>query len=252
MALNLRVASPCSADWKQMVGDDRVRYCSQCRLNVYNFAAMSDREVRELVATHEGRLCGRLYRRADGTMLTRDCPVGLSAAVRRVSRVAGAALTAALSFVPAMAQTAQDKSSLTQIDHGKASVSIVVTDPAGAVIPGAQISIINRASHVEWNGLTNRKGVWNSSGLPLGTYELAVSASGFEATQHTIELSQLTSTVTEKLEVGVSVMGGLMIDSEPLNLEPQEIPNAVPDRIEENTPAKKNLFKKLISPFHHS
>ena len=38
--MELRVASPCSADWDRMQGNERVRYCPQCKLNVYNFAAM--------------------------------------------------------------------------------------------------------------------------------------------------------------------------------------------------------------------
>lgn len=84
---NARIASPCSASWSQMKGDDRVRYCEDCRLNVYNFAAMSRDEGEKLIRETEGRLCGVLYRRADGTVLTRDCPVGLMAIRRGMSRI---------------------------------------------------------------------------------------------------------------------------------------------------------------------
>ncbi|HKS17205.1 MAG TPA: hypothetical protein VJU16_07820 [Planctomycetota bacterium] len=58
-----------------MTGDDRVRYCSDCKLNVYNFSGMTRREVSELIQLEEGRLCVRFYRRKDGTLVTRDCPV---------------------------------------------------------------------------------------------------------------------------------------------------------------------------------
>src|SRR5215210_3096990 len=95
---NVRVAAPCPADWEKMVGDERVRFCGQCELNVYNLSGMTRREAEALVAGTEGRLCVRFYRRADGTILTRNCPVGLRALKRRVSRVAGAALSAALGF----------------------------------------------------------------------------------------------------------------------------------------------------------
>jgi hypothetical protein len=81
-----------------MVGDERVRFCAQCELNVYNLSGMTRREAEALVAGTEGRLCVRFYRRSDGTILTRNCPIGLRAIRRRVSRVAGAALTAALGF----------------------------------------------------------------------------------------------------------------------------------------------------------
>ena len=95
---NVRVAVPCSSDWNQMVGDERVRFCAQCSLNVYNLSSMTRREAESLIAGTEGRLCVRYYRRRDGTILTNNCPVGLRAIKRRVSRAARATLSAVLSF----------------------------------------------------------------------------------------------------------------------------------------------------------
>jgi hypothetical protein len=98
---HLRIAAPCSADWDQMFSfeDKRVRFCSKCNLNVYNLSGMSRREAEALVTKTEGRLCVRFYRRADGSILTRNCPVGLKAIKRRVAWVAQVVLGMALSFV---------------------------------------------------------------------------------------------------------------------------------------------------------
>jgi hypothetical protein len=90
----LRIAAPCPASWQGMAGDDRVRHCTLCSLNVYNFAEMTREEVRELLVRTEGRVCARLYRRADGTVITRDCPTGLRALRRRASRAGAALITA--------------------------------------------------------------------------------------------------------------------------------------------------------------
>jgi hypothetical protein len=87
---NIRVASPCPADWNEMLGDGRKRFCSQCSLNVYNLSGMTRDEAENLLLTSEGRVCVRFYRRADGTVLTKDCPVGWQAVKRRVSRTATA------------------------------------------------------------------------------------------------------------------------------------------------------------------
>jgi hypothetical protein len=87
---NIRIASPCSADWNEMLGDERKRFCSQCSLNVYNLSGMTPGEAENLLLTSEGRVCVRFYRRADGTVLTKDCPVGWQAVKRRVSRAATA------------------------------------------------------------------------------------------------------------------------------------------------------------------
>lgn len=79
---NIRVATPCRADWNRMEGDDRVRFCQSCAKNVFNLSAMSKAEAEKLIAEKEGHLCVRYYQRADGTVLTDNCPVGLRA-VRR-------------------------------------------------------------------------------------------------------------------------------------------------------------------------
>jgi hypothetical protein len=83
----IQVASPCTVAWDAMQGDDRVRFCSQCQLNVYNLSAMSRVEAESLVNAREGRTCVRFVRRADGTVLTQDCPVGLRAARQRLMRL---------------------------------------------------------------------------------------------------------------------------------------------------------------------
>ena len=99
---HVRVASPCKADWDEMMGTDRVRFCGQCSLNVYNLSAMTRDEAESLIARTEGRLCVRFYRRNDGSILTQDCPVGLRAVQARVSYWTKAAAAAVLTFLTAI------------------------------------------------------------------------------------------------------------------------------------------------------
>ena len=87
---HVRVAAPCPADWDQMIGSERMRFCGQCKLNVYNLSSMTRAGAESLIARNEGRLCVRFYRRRDGSIITKDCPVGLRAIRRRVSYVAKA------------------------------------------------------------------------------------------------------------------------------------------------------------------
>jgi len=98
---HVKIAAPCPADWDQMFSfeDKRVRFCSQCNLNVYNLSGMSRQEAEALITKTEGRLCVRFYRRADGSILTQNCPVGLKAIKRRVAWVAQVALGMVLSLV---------------------------------------------------------------------------------------------------------------------------------------------------------
>jgi hypothetical protein len=76
---DIHIATPCRASWDRMHGDNRVRFCDQCDKHVYNLTGMSRAEAEALIRRTEGRLCVRFYRRADGTLLTDDCPVGLAA-----------------------------------------------------------------------------------------------------------------------------------------------------------------------------
>jgi hypothetical protein len=96
---NVRVAAPCTANWELMIGNDRSRFCGQCKLNVYNLSGMTRSEAESLIAQSEGRLCVRFYRRADGSILTENCPVGLRALRRRIASVYKAIASAALSFL---------------------------------------------------------------------------------------------------------------------------------------------------------
>jgi hypothetical protein len=73
-----------------MLGNQRSRFCGECKLNVYNLSGMSQREAENLLLNSEGRLCVRFYKRADGTILTKDCPVGWQAIKQRVSKTATA------------------------------------------------------------------------------------------------------------------------------------------------------------------
>lgn len=92
---NIKVASPCPSSWDAMYGDERKRFCGECKLNVYNLSGMTTDEAEQLVTNHEGRLCVRFYRRADGNVITADCPVGW-AKVKHRTRVFATAFASLL------------------------------------------------------------------------------------------------------------------------------------------------------------
>lgn len=156
----LRVASPCRVGWGSMSGGERVRFCRECGLHVYNFSEMTADEVRALVARTEGRVCGRLYQRADGTVITRDCPVGLRAVRRRVARAAGASLAAVVGLFSAVAGQTRQRDQSKQDEKvckivrglaverrpsqgGAGSLAVEVVDPNGGLVVGADVTLVN-------------------------------------------------------------------------------------------------------------
>lgn len=126
---NIRIASPCSANWDEMYGNERKRFCGDCKLNVYNLSGMSRKEAEDLIRNSEGRLCVRFYRRTDGSIITQDCPVGWAKVKQRVRAATTAVfslllgLFSGLSFVSVFSRPEKD------VEVGK----IVVTPTATPV-----------------------------------------------------------------------------------------------------------------------
>jgi hypothetical protein len=81
-----------------MRGDERRRYCKLCKLNVYNLSNMTRDEAESFLINSEGRVCLRVFRRADGSVITKDCPVGWQKLKRKVSRTAAAAFALVAGF----------------------------------------------------------------------------------------------------------------------------------------------------------
>jgi hypothetical protein len=87
----MQIASPCLANWSDMVGDDRSRHCLACNKTVYDLSGLTAQQALALIREKDGELCVRLFRRADGRVLTADCPVGLRARLMRAGQRIGLA-----------------------------------------------------------------------------------------------------------------------------------------------------------------
>jgi hypothetical protein len=216
----LRVASPCHVSWEGMEGDARVRFCSQCSLHVYDISEMTNDEARALFANAEGRVCARLYRRADGTILTRDCPVGLRALHRRVARAAGAALAACLSLFSVAAgqpkqkaQRKQDsKVSATKRDlniERSPSLSAAgafageVVDPSGAIIAGATVTLTNERTKEKFTATTTDEGAFSFKVSEADDYTLEMSAASFQT--YTMLHLRLSPTEIARAQVALPI-----------------------------------------------
>lgn len=96
----IQIASPCTQDWNAMTGDEKRRFCSECRLHVHDLSAMTRREAEDLLQSADGRVCVRLYRRPDGRVLTKDCVTVRDRLRRRVRRLRIAAAAAFAFLTP--------------------------------------------------------------------------------------------------------------------------------------------------------
>jgi carboxypeptidase family protein len=186
---NIRIASPCPADWEKMVGDERVRHCADCNLNVYNLSAMTERQVQELIEDSRGkRLCTRFYRRADGTVLTQDCPWSLRTLRRKITRLAAAVLTAVMGVTVALAKNKPQpaRCECSQTQQKDSGIKLIVVDQHGAVIPNAEIILEGKQIKQSIAGVTSPAGEWSQAKLTAGQYKITVKAPGFSTFSSTV------------------------------------------------------------------
>jgi outer membrane receptor protein involved in Fe transport len=61
------------------------------------------------------------------------------------------------------------------------SITGTVTDTTGAVISSAELTLINQAQKTTYHAVSNAQGVFAFLNLPVGRYDLTVSAAGFAA-----------------------------------------------------------------------
>lgn len=98
-----------------------------------------------------------------------------------------------------------------------------VTDPKGAAIPGASITVRNQTSKQEFTAITDGQGRYKVEGLPAGTYNVTVGAKGFKETQQAdvkVEDDSAKS-IDIKLEIaGVEAQVKVATGSQKGNLDP--------------------------------
>jgi hypothetical protein len=121
----------------------------------------------------------------------------MSAAARKLPRTPRIALTAVLvvfsSSRPLFAQTTV----------GTGSIVGTVSDPSGAVVIKATITITNVAADRMISLATNSFGAYNSGALIPGNYRVHVSAKGFSSVDSSaIVMVGNTTTVNVSLQVG--------------------------------------------------
>ena len=84
-----------------------------------------------------------------------------------------------------------------------ATVLGTVTDPSGAVVPGAQVTILNQSTGLKRDCFADSTGQYHIAGLPMGTYSIRVQKNKFQ-TQVREEIT-LTSASSLTIKFSLSV-----------------------------------------------
>jgi hypothetical protein len=234
---SVKVESPCSQEWEEMIGNDEVRFCSHCSKDVNDLSTMTRKKVERLVRRSKGGLCIRYIKdpKTNGPLFAEQL-VHIS---RRTPRMAAGVMTASLSLAslayaqggavvrsePAVSRVS-DRSCEDVVDKenaaedmtetsGAGSVSGTVTDQNGAVIPGANVTLSDEKQNEIATASTNDDGVYYFDSLKDGVYGLNVTSNYFKRTVvEEINLVDDTQAVVNvSLEVGEAAVtvGGAMV-----------------------------------------
>src|SRR5258708_16240846 len=104
-------------------------------------------------------------------------------------------LTSLLTLMFALAAAAQ-------IQNGQFQGT--VTDPSGAAVPNAKITITNASTGLSVTATTNATGLYSVKELPVGVYKVSVEAAGFKTySDNGVQLDAgSTSLVNVKMVLG--------------------------------------------------
>ena len=85
-----------------------------------------------------------------------------------------------------------------------ASLEGLVTDPSGAVVPGATVVLVNEATNLRQTMKSDKRGYYLFEFLPPSSYRLTVTMAGFE----TFVRSRMVLEIQQKARVDVAMTPG--------------------------------------------
>jgi hypothetical protein len=162
-----------------------------------------------------------------------NCPV------RHAGRFVGLALaiTFLLSSTVLLAQT----------NVGNGSIQGTVTDPSGAVVSGAKVTITEKSQGIATSVTSDSRGAYSSGALIPGSYVVRVEASGFKSTQLAVNVQVgNTASGNVKLEVGqTSQVIEVEANSVQVNTEQATVQGVITQNQIENLPVNGRNFLDL-------
>lgn len=228
----LKIDFPCTADWNQMRGNERIRYCEECNKYVYDFARLPRRQVEEMMAASPGRICAKLTYK-NNSLVFLDSKPRPRPESHRASPLAAAILTAMLGIntgaaLPVMAAPLDPPSIVQNVvkaeakkqetDGITASISGILSDHSDVAIAGATVMLVSEKTGKAQILTSNGEGRFRFSDLHAGRYTIQIEALKFESltTDKISVQAGYEQTLNIKLDDEMVVLGGIGRAAQPL------------------------------------
>ena len=182
-----KISGPCDQSWDEMKGNDKVRVCEHCEKAVNNVSAMTRKEALRLVRASGGNICLRYYQ---DPKTQRPIFIERMQKLAAQSGVSAGVLTASVAFSGAAYARGESVpragTSIVRVNQvgvvtadEMGSVTGVITDPNGAVIPYALVSLFDESTGVYLTATANLEGYYEFKDVPAGAYKMKFEAGTF-------------------------------------------------------------------------
>lgn len=183
----IEVKNPCSQDWNEMTGNDEVRFCSHCNLNVNNLSAMTRRKALKIARRSQGRICVRYVQNPiDKTPVFADRLYQITRRAGIAAGVLGASLSlSSLTYAqgaPVLLKRAsapQTKISPTdarenedKTESAMARIFGTITGADGAFARNVIVTLFNHKTNESRIANSNLEGFYEFRNLTPGVYKL--------------------------------------------------------------------------------
>ena len=213
-----KISGPCGQSWDEMKGNDKVRVCEHCEKAVNNVSAMTRKEALRLVRKSGGNICLRYYQ---DPKTQRPIFIERMQRLAAQSGVSAGVLTASVAFSGAAYAQGEPAPaagiSITRVNQvgeirsdEMGSVTGVVTDPNGAVIPYALVSLFNETAGVYLTVTANLEGYYEFKNVPAGTYKMKFEAGNFAPSEYPLVTVYETGMVREDAQLALPQVGEMV------------------------------------------
>jgi hypothetical protein len=129
------------------------------------------------------------------------------------------------------------------------TISGVVTDPSGAVIPNARVLVLNNDTGTQRTVLTGNSGNFSAPSIPVGDYKVAVTAAGFVPYSRDHIALSVGQSLSFPVRLTVGAAGTIDVSDEPLssvNTSTEQTSGLVDARQVKELPLNGRSYDQLI------
>ena len=132
----------------------------------------------------------------------------------------------------------------------RGGISGSVTDQSGAVVPGAQITAVESATNTSYKAVSSTAGEFAFSNIPLGSYTVSVTASGFKSEK--VDKVPVTAGNTYTLPIKLAIASAgetveVTADSLSLDTVTDTQATALPEEVVQNLPNSGRDFTQMLA-----